>query len=173
MPLPSPSVQYNLMEKALFLAVLIFCVLINDSVHIRQGTKVKVTQLGLTLCDPVDYIVHGILQARILEWVALPFSRGSPQLRDRTQVSRTAGRFFNSETEFPMWSNTLHSQLGPLFSFCLETSLLEPCAPLWSGLCVLGLKHTHHSGTSLSFTEPLASCPALYYFGGVHFLEAS
>ena len=73
-PLPSPSVQYNLMEKALFLALLIFCVLINDSVYIRQGTKVKVTQLGLTLCDPVDYIVHGLLQARILEWVALPFS---------------------------------------------------------------------------------------------------
>ena len=117
----------------------------------------KVTKLGLTLCDPVDYRVHGILQARILEWVTLPFSRGSPQLRDRTQVSCIAGRFFNSEIEFPMWSNTLRSQSGPLFSFCLETSLLEPRAPLWSGLCVLGLKHTHHSGTSLSFTEPLAS----------------
>ena len=35
----------------------------------------KVTQLCLTLCDPVDYRVHGILQARILEWVAFPFSR--------------------------------------------------------------------------------------------------
>ena len=37
---------------------------------------------------------HGILQARILEWVAFPFSRGSAQPRDRTQVSRIAGRFF-------------------------------------------------------------------------------
>ena len=36
--------------------------------------KVKVTQLCLTLCDPMDYTVHGILQARILEWVAFPFS---------------------------------------------------------------------------------------------------
>ena len=36
----------------------------------------------------------GILQARILEWVAMPFSRGSSQLRNRTQVSHTAGRFF-------------------------------------------------------------------------------
>ena len=38
--------------------------------------------------------VHGILQVRILEWVAVPFSRGSSQLRDWTQVSRIAGKFF-------------------------------------------------------------------------------
>ena len=43
---------------------------------------VKVLQSCPTLCDPVDYIVHGILWARILEWVALPFSRGSSQPRD-------------------------------------------------------------------------------------------
>ena len=40
--------------------------------------KVKVAQSCPTLCDPMDYIVHGILQARILEWVAFPFSRGFP-----------------------------------------------------------------------------------------------
>ena len=50
--------------------------------------KVKGTQLCLTLCDPMDYTVHGILQARILEWVAFPFSRGSSQTRDQTQVSQ-------------------------------------------------------------------------------------
>ena len=55
--------------------------------------KVKVTQLCLTLCDPKDYTVHGILQARILEWVAFSFSRASSQPRDQTQVSRIAGRF--------------------------------------------------------------------------------
>ena len=43
---------------------------------VTMKVKVKVTQLCLTLCDPVDYTVHGILQARILEWVAYPFSRG-------------------------------------------------------------------------------------------------
>ena len=42
----------------------------------------------------MDYTVHGILQARILEWVAFLFSRGSSQPRDQTQVSRIAGRFF-------------------------------------------------------------------------------
>ena len=41
-------------------------------------------------------IVHGILQARILEWVAVPFSRGSSQPRDLTQVSCTAGGFVTS-----------------------------------------------------------------------------
>ena len=58
--------------------------------------KVKVAQSCLTLCDPMDYKVHGILQARILEWAAFPFSRGSSQPRDRTQVSRIAGGFFTS-----------------------------------------------------------------------------
>ena len=43
--------------------------------------KVKVTQSCPTLCNPRDYTVHGILQARILEWVAFPFSRGSSQPR--------------------------------------------------------------------------------------------
>ena len=56
--------------------------------------KVKVAQSCPTLCDPMDYTVHGILQARILEWVAVPFSRGSSQPRDRTQVSLNAGRSF-------------------------------------------------------------------------------
>ena len=43
-----------------------------------------------------SYTAHGILQARILEWVALPFSRGSSQPRDQTLVSHIAGRFFTS-----------------------------------------------------------------------------
>ena len=56
-------------------------------------------QSRLTLCDPMNcsppgFSVHGILQARILEWVAISFSRGSSQPRDRTQVSCIAGRFF-------------------------------------------------------------------------------
>ena len=53
--------------------------------------KVKVAQSCPTLCDPMDYTVHGILQGRIPEWVAVPFSRGSSQPRDRTQVSCITG----------------------------------------------------------------------------------
>ena len=56
----------------------------------------KVAPSCPTLCDPTDYTVHGIPQARILEQVAIPFSRGSSQPRDGTQVSRIAGRFFTS-----------------------------------------------------------------------------
>ena len=47
-----------------------------------KNRKGKVAQSCLTLCDPMDYTVHGVLQARILEWVAVPFSRGSSQPRD-------------------------------------------------------------------------------------------
>ena len=58
-----------------------------------------VSQSCPTLCNPMDYSppgssVHGILQARTLEWVAIPSSRGSSWPRDQTQVSLTAGRFF-------------------------------------------------------------------------------
>ena len=63
--------------------------------------KVLVAQLCPTLCNPVDHSpisspVLGILQARILEWVAIPFSRGSSWPRDWTQVSCIAGRFFTT-----------------------------------------------------------------------------
>ena len=59
-------------------------------------SEAKFTQFCLTLCDPMDYTVHGILQARKLEWVAFPFSRGSSQPKDQTLVSIIAGRFFTS-----------------------------------------------------------------------------
>ena len=59
-------------------------------------SEVKVIQLCLTLCDPMDYRIHGILQARILKWVAFPFFRGSSQPRIWTQVSCTTGGFFTS-----------------------------------------------------------------------------
>ena len=48
----------------------------------KEDLNVKVTQLCPTLWDTMDYTVHGILQARILEWVAVPFSRESSQPRD-------------------------------------------------------------------------------------------
>ena len=59
----------------------------------------EVAQLYLTLCDPMDSslpgsAIHGIFQARILEWAAISFSRGSSQPRDRTQVSCIADRRF-------------------------------------------------------------------------------
>ena len=66
---------------------------INNPLWMWKG-KVKVVQSCLTLWLHWLYI-HGILQARILEWVTLPFSGGSSQPRDQTQVSHIAGRFFS------------------------------------------------------------------------------
>ena len=57
-------------------------------------SEVNVAQACPPLCDPVGSTVHGTLQARMLEWVAVPFSRGSPQPSGQTQASHTAGRFF-------------------------------------------------------------------------------
>ena len=60
----------------------------------KAKMKVKVPQWCPTFCDPIDYTVHVVLQARILESVAFPFYRGSSQPRNQTQVSCIAGRFF-------------------------------------------------------------------------------
>ena len=65
-------------------------------VHGVAKNWIQLSGLCLTLCDPMDYSlpgssVHGIFQARILEWVTISFSRGSSQPRDGTWVSCTAG----------------------------------------------------------------------------------
>ena len=67
----------------------------------------KVTQPCPTLCDSIDYTVHGILQARILKWVSFPFFRGSSRPRDQTQVFHIAGRLFTSwaTREAPKYSS--------------------------------------------------------------------
>ena len=68
----------------------------------RTWTTVSVTQSCLTLCDSMDCslsgYVPGVLQAGILEWVAIPFSRGSSGPRDPTRVSVSAGGFFTART---------------------------------------------------------------------------
>ena len=70
---------------------------VQDGIVMGTGTsEVQVAQSCPTLCDPMDYIVHGILQARILECIAFPFSRGSSQPRDQTRVSCIAGGFFTN-----------------------------------------------------------------------------
>ena len=73
----------------------------DDSMFLPNYLKLKVllAQSCPTLCDPMGWSppgpsVHGIPQARILEWVVIPFSKGSSQPRDQTQVSHIAGRFF-------------------------------------------------------------------------------
>ena len=62
----------------------------------------------------MDYIVDGILEARILGWIVTPFSKGSSQPRDQTQVSCIAGRFFTS------WA-TMQPKVGQIFSIDIQT----------------------------------------------------
>ena len=82
---------------------------VNRLVIVMLYMCMLVTQSCPTLCNAVDCsppgpLVREILQARILEWVAISFSRGSSQPKDRTQVSCTAGRFFTvwATKEAPM-----------------------------------------------------------------------
>ena len=72
-------------------------------------------QSCLTLYDPMDpslpgFSVHRIFQARILEWVAVSFSKGSSQLRDRTSISNIAGGFFTTSTS---WEDPLDLYKNP------------------------------------------------------------
>ena len=72
---------------------------ITHTCNIYVKMKVLVTQSCPTLCDHMDcsppgFSIHGILQETILEWIAIPFSRGSSQSRDQAWVSWIAGRFF-------------------------------------------------------------------------------
>ena len=77
------------------------CHFLLQCMKVKTERESEVAQSCLTLCDPMDYSppsssVHGILQARILEWVAIPFSRESSQRRYPTQVSCISGSFFTN-----------------------------------------------------------------------------
>ena len=61
-----------------------------------EELKVKVAQSCLMVGDPMEYTVHGLLQVRILESVAFPYSRGYSQPRDQAQASHIEGGFFTS-----------------------------------------------------------------------------
>ena len=102
------SISMGIREMSSFSLALCLRIIKSSFYPSTLGIKIKlshfinycvVAQLCPALCNPMNYSppgssVHGILQARILEWVAIPFSRGSSQLRDRTHVSCTASSFF-------------------------------------------------------------------------------
>ena len=72
------------------------CSFLPHTSSVLSTISLKVAQSCPTLCNPMDYTVHGILQARILEWVAFPSSRGSSQPTEWIGVFCTAGGFFTS-----------------------------------------------------------------------------
>ena len=109
--------------------------------HSAVSEQVKVAQLCLTLWDPVIYSltgfsVHGILQTRILQWVAIPFSRRSSRPRDWAQVSCILGRFlpFQSPGKPPI-------QLSQLLKHSSHWWLSKSVLP-----AVMGVKCFIHAG---------------------------
>ena len=82
-------------------------------------------------CSPPSSSVHGILQARILEWVAISFSRASSRPRDRTQVSHIAGRCFNlcATREDPEYRTSIKKdEVVMLLLLLSRYSRVRPCA---------------------------------------------
>ena len=86
-----------------------------------ESESVKVVQLYLTLCNLTDYTFHGILQTRILEWVAIPFSRGSSKPREWTQVSHIVGILYQLS----------HKGSPPRSKHLLISWLQSPSAVVW------------------------------------------
>ena len=112
-----------------------------------------------TLCDAIDcnlpgLSVHGILQARILEWVAVPFSRGSSRPRNRIRISCIVGRFFTSWiTEGNFFA----------FNYLLNTSCLTSKSVFCLQICSckdLTRKKIHY--TFPSTLQRVSSCPINY-----------
>ena len=78
------------------------CVCVCVCVCVRERARACISHSALTVCSPMDcsppgFSAHGILQARILEWVAIAFSSGSSEPRDQTQVSHVAADSLPSE----------------------------------------------------------------------------
>ena len=130
---------------------------------------------------PLGLYSHGILQARILEWVAFPFSRGSSQPRDRTQVSRTVGRFFTS------WATTPPLALWPLalllwslvpqglcicicYFFCLKFSSHISAISSWIILTSSSMKPSTTSPTRMFSCCPFPERSVLLFYFPFHWL---
>ena len=108
----------------------------------------KSLQSCLILCNPLDCIppgssVHGILQARLLEWVVMPSSRGSSQPGDQTQVSHMAGGFFTN------WATR---EAIPRY--------------VWHGLVCIVFMVYHKTSLASDFSNLFCS----YSFNGCHFI---
>ena len=122
--------------------------------------KVKVAQSCPTLCDPTDCSlpgssVHGILQARMLEWVAIPSSRGSSQPRDQTQVSGIAGGFFTIGATRQRLLVSSVAQLCP--TLCDPMNRSMPGLPVYHQLPEFTQIHVHQVGDAIQPSHPLLS----------------
>ena len=102
----------------------------------------------------------GILQAGMLEWVAMPSSRGSSQLRDRTQVSRIAGRFFTiraTRETLNMSSVQFSSVTQICLTLCDPMNHSTPGLPVHHQLPEFTQTHVHQAGDAIQPSHPLSS----------------
>ena len=114
-------IQYVLVYKIIFITLFPETLTLASwcfwDAMMKMKAKVKATQSCPVICNPMDFTVHRIFQVRILEWVTFPFSWGSSELRDQTQASHMAGRFFTSwaarETVAKIITNKLQECVTP------------------------------------------------------------
>ena len=135
--------------------------------YMKSESESEVAQLCLTLCDPVDCSlpgssVRGILQARVLERVAISFSRGSSWPRDRTQVSRIVGRRFTiwATREVLYEVHQIRSVTKSCPTLCDPMNRSTPGLPVHHQLPEFTQTHVHWGGDGpshpLSSPSPLA-----------------
>ena len=120
--------------------------------YVCMKVKMKVAQSCLTLCNPMD-CVHGILQARILEWVAFPFSRGSSQPRDRTQVSHISGLFLTS------WAISEDHIYIYIYIYVCDLMIWDICIYIYELILQLPIDRTPVSPSWLLSNTQGANCP--------------
>ena len=120
-------------------------------------SECEVAQSCPTLSDPIDYSlpgtsIHGVFQAKILEWVAIFFSRRSFRPRDWTQVSHIAGRLFTSEP--PVQFSSVAQSCPTL---CNPMNLSTPGLPVHHQLPEFTQTHVHRIGDAIQPSHPLSS----------------
>ena len=146
----------------------------------KLKVKMLVTQSRPTLCDSMDCSppgssVHGILQARILEWDTIPFCRGSSWPRDRTQVSSIEGNFFIIWATREAHSiNTPAKSLQSCLTLCDPTDGSPPGSPIhgfsrqehWNGLPFPSPMHESENESEVAQSCPTLSDPMDYSLPG-------
>ena len=127
--------------------------------EVPNESESEVAQSCPTPWDPMDYsppgsAVHEILQARILEWVAISLSRGSSQPRDGTWVSRTAADFLPSE---PLRSDQIRSVAQSCPTLCDPMNRSMPGLPVHHQLQEFTQTHIHRVSDAIQPSHPLLS----------------
>ena len=135
--------------------------------HWKVKVKVLAAQFCPSLCDPIDCSlpgssVHGILQTRILEWVAIPFSRGISWLRDQTWVSHIGGSFFtiwaNREAPYQETPQVQFSSVTqPCPTLCDPMNRSTPGLPVHHHLPEFTQTHVHQTSDAIQPSHPLSS----------------